>query len=1328
MQGFNWQNIRSRVRALRRPGLTELAFVGVGLACLLLPQWWALSRSTTQRRQEVRVALRTTADTTSEAIESWAADRMRRARDVTRSAGLDLRVREALADDATQEAAEDLASLVREHGFDEYSLLDSAGVVLLGNRPADPSRTVPLADLPAVGGFITWDSGPAWRLAAVVVLNQPAGSAAFLAFPLSARADLAEIVAERALGRTGRTAIFATAGGWLADSRGAMPPSCARTPSDVLAAASGGSADGPEAASFNLEGYLSCYGDEVVGAWESIPGLGIGLFTEISLAEAYSSLEASRLTFVAFGIVASGLLLILVLLQTSGEPIPDGEHTRPARSNAAWGILGVALLATAIAWLTARSRYVEFQRDRFSTTAQRVEGELAHRLEHQATALRAMRAAMDALPEMTSSQRGRFLEGLNLRNDFPAIACVAVLRPDSGNPETHADPTCLSPSDPLDPAACMVCSDARQYPVMLQAVQAADRINRSAVSILPPSAEGSASMLVMAPPRVNATPAGKVPVVIINVETIARDLTRNRSFSVDVELYGSETADPEALLYRSSRAGGVDETWDEFAPALRTFEFGGRQWTLLITPAESITPPITQNYPAQVLLAGLAISVLLFDIALVLSSTRARALAIAEVMTRRFRDGEVRIRAVLESAPDGIVSFNPDGVIGTFNPGAEKLFGYTAAEVVERRIQDLLPDLGMDEGRAFQQLDRQAIRKCGEEFPAEVTLSRMETDDRLSYIAIVRDVSARREAQEKLTESEERYALAARGANDGLWDWNLKTNSIYYSARWRSMIGVEGEELGSSPEEWLGRVHSEDVAGLRRRLADHLEGRVPHFECEYRIRHANGGYCWMLTRGIAVRDEEAVATRIAGSQTDITERKRAERQLLYDALHDPLTGLPNRTYFMGRVDQARLEATRSSNRMFGLLFLDIDRFKVVNDSLGHYVGDQLLVAVSERLKSCLRPSDTICRLGGDEFAILVEQLDGVSNATSIAERIQRDLDRPMRVGEREIFAAVSIGIVVSSTGKQTAEELLRDADLAMYRAKSRGKARYELFTQRLHTQAVELLQLETDLRHAVERDELVLHYQPIVDLVTGAISSCEALIRWNHPTKGLVPPGEFIGVAEESGAIVEITRWVLESACRQRRAWIEAGLPALRISVNISPRQLLQQDIYILVTETLSAFGQPPEALQLELTESALMESSEATVAPLKELYARGVRISLDDFGTGYSSLIYLRRFPIHNIKIDQSFVRSIPRDEGNSAIASGLIALAHSLNLRVVAEGVETIEQLRFLRDKGCDEIQGYVVSRPLPADEFTRIMESRADLDAHDPSLILHPPQQTF
>jgi PAS domain S-box-containing protein len=352
---------------------------------------------------------------------------------------------------------------------------------------------------------------------------------------------------------------------------------------------------------------------------------------------------------------------------------------------------------------------------------------------------------------------------------------------------------------------------------------------------------------------------------------------------------------------------------------------------------------------------------------------------------------------VIDNAPDGIITFDSIGIIHTFNPGAEKLFGYTQEEIAEIRIQDLLPVCipGVVSQLAESTPDGGAAcegrRNSGALFPAELTISRMQLADRVLYTAIIRDVSGRHEAEERLRESEERYALAARGANDGLWDWDLKKNEIHYSQRWKAMVGAIDSEVGGSPDEWLGRVHSEDVVGLRAQLADHLEGRVAHFECEYRIRHNSGGYRWVLTRGIAVRDAEGRAARIAGSQSDITERKRAERQLLYDALHDPLTGLPNRAYFMSRVDQARSEAARSSRRLFGIMFLDIDRFKVVNDSLGHFAGDQLLVAVAERLKSCLRTGDTICRLGGDEFSILVENLSGVADGSQIAEGIHKEL-------------------------------------------------------------------------------------------------------------------------------------------------------------------------------------------------------------------------------------------------------------------------------------------------------------------------------------------------
>jgi|GEM_PF-330246 len=1328
MQRFRWQHLLGRLRALKKPGLSELAFVSVGLACLLLPQWWALSRSEEQRRDEVRDALRTTADTTKAHIESWASERLRRTQGVVASPAFADLLHEALRSSGPELArVKAIGDLFADPGGNEYVVFDAEGAPLFAAQPEGADRLLSLETRSAAsagGTFAPWDLDPSWRPAVVVTLDAAHAPAAFLALPVSPRGELASIIAERALGKTGRTSLFIQGGGWVVDSTGAAPPNCRHSPGDVISSASGRGGGAPGGAWFNLEGYLNCRDEEVVGVWQSAEDMGVGLLTEIAYGEAYGSLTTSRLSFFAFGILAGGLLLVLVSLQTSGALLPGEVPTRPARGNAAWGILGVALLATVIAWLSARSRYYEFEVDRFHSAAERLHGEFEHQFEHQVTALRAVRGAMDVFPRMSGQQRERFLSGIGLSKDFSSFACLSLLNGEDEAANESVESICLLKSDALTPLPCTACTDPQGLHSMAEAARLATMTGQPAVSILPHRPGAESALVAMAPPPVSSDAGQPVPVVIIDVASLARDLMGRQSFGLDLELFGAEKPDPAALLFRSSQGRDSAASRDEVPSIRRIVDFGGRQWMLVVSPAESMTPPITQNYPAQVLLAGLAISVLLFDIALVLSSTRSRALAIAELMTRRLRDGEVRIRAVIESAPDGIVSFDLDGVIGTFNPGAEKLFGYRSEQIGSKNIEDLLPNLDLDDSRVFQQFDHRGVRADGEVFPAEVTVSRMEIDERLSYIAIVRDVSARREAQEKLRESEERYALAARGANDGLWDWNLKTNQIYYSARWRSMIGLDDGDLSSSPDEWLGRVHSEDVVNLRRRLADHLEGRVPHFECEYRIQHVNGGYRWMLTRGIAVRDDDGAAARIAGSQTDITERKRAERQLLYDALHDPLTGLPNRTYFMGRVDQARLEATRSSNRMFGLLFLDIDRFKVVNDSLGHYVGDQLLVAVSERLKSCLRPGDTICRLGGDEFAILVEKLDGVQAATRIAERIQHELERPLRLGEREVFAGVSIGIVLSSTGKRTAEELLRDADLAMYRAKSRGRARYELFTQRLHTRAVELLQVETDLRHAIERNELVLHFQPIVDLATGSIDSCEALIRWNHPQRGLLLPGEFIGVAEESGAIIQMTRWLLEAACRQRREWIAAGLPAMRISVNISPRQLMQQDIYSVVTETLNAFDQPPEALQIELTESALMESADSTVGPLKELFEFGVRIALDDFGTGYSSLIYLRRFPIHNIKIDRSFVRSIPYDSGNSAIASGLIALAHSLKLQVVAEGVETMEQLRFLRKKGCDAIQGFVVSRPLPADDFAQLAQSRIDLDASDAAMVVRPP----
>jgi diguanylate cyclase (GGDEF)-like protein len=467
----------------------------------------------------------------------------------------------------------------------------------------------------------------------------------------------------------------------------------------------------------------------------------------------------------------------------------------------------------------------------------------------------------------------------------------------------------------------------------------------------------------------------------------------------------------------------------------------------------------------------------------------------------------------------------------------------------------------------------------------------------------------------------------------------------------------------------------------------------------------------MLSRAIVVRDDSGKPIRVAGSQTDVTGRKQAERQLLYDALHDPLTGLPNRSYFMGQLDRATKEASRQDGRMFGILFLDIDRFKLVNDSLGHMVGDQLLVAIAGRLKVCLRPGDTIARLGGDEFAILVENLQDVGDATHVAERIQTELALPFRAADQEVFTSASIGITVNSSARGSCEDLLRNADTAMYRAKAQGRARYEVFDQMMHTRAVEFLRLETALRRALERNEFLVHYQPIVSLETGEISRVEALIRWQHPERGLVLPGEFVPLAEETGMIISMSAWLLRTTCAQVKAWQDAGLPRIRLAVNISPRQLKQENLHNTVSQALFEADLSPDCLDLELTESALMESTEDTIKPLVELYAKGVQVSLDDFGTGYSSLIYLRRFPISNLKIDASFIRGITTDPGDAAIASGLIALAHSLDLRVTAEGVETFEQLEFLRQRRCDEVQGHVISPPVDAATCTELLRRGID-----------------
>ncbi len=570
----------------------------------------------------------------------------------------------------------------------------------------------------------------------------------------------------------------------------------------------------------------------------------------------------------------------------------------------------------------------------------------------------------------------------------------------------------------------------------------------------------------------------------------------------------------------------------------------------------------------------------------------------------------------------------------------------------------------------------------------------------------------RKRPEEALRASEERYALAERGSNDGLWDWNLKSNEVYFSIRWKSMLGLEDSEVENSPEEWLNRVHPEDIERVKAQIAAHLEGLTPHFESEHRMLHRDGTYRWMLSRGIAIRDADGKASRMAGSETDISGHKLAEKELLHDAFHDELTGLPNRTLFIDRLGFAIGRTKQPGNYSFAVLFLDVDRFKIVNDSLGHKTGDKLLIAIARRLKGCLRSGATVARFGGDEFAILLDDVQNVSDATRVAARIQKKLAAPFNLSGQEVFVTASIGIAPSAAECERPEDLLHNADMAMYRAKARGKACYERFDVGMRASAVARLQLESNLRRAAEREEFRLYFQPITSLEDGVVTGAEALVRWEHPERGLISPGEFIPLAEETGLIVPIGEWVLRTACAQARAWHAAGHSDLRVTVNFSARQFEHPNLAELIRTVLKETGLAASALELEITESIAMKDVDFSGEILTELSADGIHISIDDFGTGSSSLRYLKRFPIDILKIDQTFVRDLTSDSSDAAITAAMITMAHALELKVIAEGVETEEQLAFLRSRRCDEMQGYLFSRPVPTEAFTKLLHEGRNL----------------
>jgi diguanylate cyclase (GGDEF)-like protein/PAS domain S-box-containing protein len=563
-------------------------------------------------------------------------------------------------------------------------------------------------------------------------------------------------------------------------------------------------------------------------------------------------------------------------------------------------------------------------------------------------------------------------------------------------------------------------------------------------------------------------------------------------------------------------------------------------------------------------------------------------------------------------------------------------------------------------------------------------------------LARIRTHLAHKWAVADLHDSEERYALAVRGANDGLWDWNLTTNQVYWSPRWRAMVGDEQGDIGDSPDEWFDRIHPEDLAGVKGALSAHLIDASDHFESEHRMLHRSGMFRWMRCRGAAVRDGQGRATRMAGSLTDITETK----------LSDALTGLPNRLLFVDLLDRAITRRSRRPHSMFALLTLGFNRFNLVNDSFGPITADRLLTAVARRLHASLRredwvardaPTATLARLGGAEFNVLLDDINDASDALRVGDRLRGALQEPFDIDGRQVFTSAAVGIAVSTTGYTRADDVLRDATIALNRARAEGSSRCEVFDPDMRQRAASRLQVETDLRHAIEHRAFQVHYQPIVSLHTGRISGFEALARWPHPVRGLVSPADFIPLAEDSGLIAHITRLILTESCEQMVRWQQQfgdAAPA-SVCVNVSSKLFADTALVAELTSILERTGLRAANLKLEITESAFINDLATARTIVDCARAMGIELSLDDFGTGYSSLSHLHGLPINTVKIDRSFVSRIGIERNGSEMVRAIVALAHTLGMDVVAEGVETPAQADQLIALGCEYGQGFHYSK---------------------------------